>query len=304
MRIAVAVVVNLWLVNIANAARPLPEKAKLDAAKLVARDRYFNELKKGDADELKTFLDAADATTDDDARQAALYLVIADAAAESGNLRLAFEALDRLGQHFDYNVPAGKIKLLEAAIKTAKGTETRLALVNRLLEVVEEAADEGRFETAEQAAKLAESIAVKLRDAKLRKELAAKRAKVETRRREDAAEAGALAKAQAVLKTDPNDSEANRVVGVHLATIDHWNEALEHLARADDEELRAAATADATRPDAPDKQLALADDWWQLADGLENVKQRAALPALRDLLVFASGTGSEGPAAGAGEPTY
>ncbi|HQU44854.1 MAG TPA: SUMF1/EgtB/PvdO family nonheme iron enzyme [Pirellulales bacterium] len=279
MRIALVLISAVLSVSPAWAKKPLPDKTKLDAAKIAARDRYYNELKAAHVPALKTFLDAADAISDDDARQAGLLLVIADAAMEGGHVKLALEAQDRLGRHFDYDALAGKVKVIEAAGKTAKSTDARTTLVNRVMELIDQAADAERFDIVEQAAKAGEAIAVKLRDVKLRKELTAKRTKAEARRREDKTQAADLAKAEAILKSDPADGEANRIVGVRLAAGDKWNEALAHLAKADDAELRAAAAADAERPADPEKEVAVADAWWQLADSFENDKHRATFRA-------------------------
>ena len=279
MRIALVLAAWILLVDLAWAKKPLPEKSKLDAAKIAARDRYYNELKAAHAPALTTFLDAADAVGDDDARQAALLLVICDAATEGGHVKLALEAQDRLGRHFEYDALAGKVKVIEAAGKLAKNTDTRTSLVNRVVELIDEAADAERFDVVEQAAKAGEAIAVKLRDARLRKELAARRTKAEARRKEDKAGAADLAKAEAILKTDPDDGEANRIVGVQLAVAERWSDAIASLVKADDAEFRAAAAGDAERPVDAQKQLAVADAWWQLADSVENDKQRAAFRA-------------------------
>lgn len=279
MRIAFAAFLSLCLVDAVRAAKPMPEKSKLDAAKVVARDRYFKQLKKADAAELKTFLDAADATNDDDARQAAIYLVVADAAVESGSVSVALEAIDRLAHSFDYDVLAGKLRLLESAAKSSKNVAARAKLVNRVLELMEEAMDARRFEVAEEAAKVGETIAARMRDARLRRELSGKRTRIEARRRENRAEGDLLAKAEALLKQDPKDPEANRVVGIKLAADSQWKQALPHLLLADDDDIRAAAKGENDRPEDPPRQLALADAWWQVADGLENDQQRAALRA-------------------------
>ncbi|HVA49067.1 MAG TPA: SUMF1/EgtB/PvdO family nonheme iron enzyme [Pirellulales bacterium] len=279
MRIALVLISAVLIVSPAWAKKPLPEKTKLDAAKIAARDRYYSELKAAHVPALKTFLDAADAIRDDDVRQAGLLLVIAEAATEGGHVKLALEAQDRLGRHFDYDALAGKVKVIEAASKTAKNTDARTTLVNRVLELIDQAVDAERFDIVEQAAKAGEAIAVKLRDAKLRKELTAKRTKAEARRRENKAQTADLAKAEAILKSDPADGEAHRIVGVQLACGDKWSEALVHLAQADDPELRAAAAADAERPGGPEKEVAIADAWWQLADSFENEKHRAAFRA-------------------------
>lgn len=278
MRISVVAMLALVLnASAAWAKKPLPDKPKLEAAKIAARDRYFKELKNANSAALKSFLDAADATADDDARQAALYFIVADAAIESGNLRLALDAQDRLGNQFEYDAPAGKLKSLEAASKTVKTSDARTGLVNRLMELMDEAVDGQRLDVAGQAAKLAESVAVKLRDARLRKELAAKRTVLEGRRREARAEATELELAKALLEGDPNNREANRVVGLYLTTGEKWSEAVTHLAKADDADLRAAAEAEVKRPDDAKEQLALADLWWVLADSFETEKQRVAL---------------------------
>lgn len=283
MRIVFAALLVLYVGETALAGKPMPEKSKLDAARIVTRDRYFKQLKKGDAADLKTFLDAADATNDDDARQVAIYLVVADAAVESGNINLSLEALDRLGKSFDYDVPAGKLRLLEAAGKNAKSVAARAKLVNRVIELIDEAMNARRFDVAEEAAKVGETIATKMRDARLRKELAGKRTKIEAHRRENRAEAELLAKAEALLKQDPHDPEANRVMGMNLAALDQWSEALPHLVLADDDDIRSAAKSETDGPAEPPRQLALADTWWQVADSLENDRQRAAL---RERAVF------------------
>jgi hypothetical protein len=278
MRIyAFIVALVVYTSGTAWAKKPLPSKPKLEAAKIVARDRYFTDLKQAGETKLKTFLDAGDATSDDDARQAALYFVVADAAVQSGQWSLAFDAVERLARNFDYDLLAGKIKLLESAAKSARSAEARVSLVNRLLELVDEAMTAERFDIAEQASKLGELAAVKLRDPKLRKELAAKKAQVEVRRRRRRAEADALSKAEALLKNDRNDPEANRIVGVHLATSDQWPEALGHFRRADDRALIQAAEADAGEPDEPAKQVVVADAWWELADSFDGEAQRSAL---------------------------
>jgi hypothetical protein len=68
-------------------------------------------------------------------------------------------------------------------------------------------------------------------------------------------------------------------VGLRLVAEDQWTKALAHFLLADDDDLRAAAKVEDARPDGAAQQLALADAWWQIADGVENEKQRAALRA-------------------------
>lgn len=117
-----------------------------------------------------------------------------------------------------------------------------------------------------------------LRDTDLRPELAAKSRPVDAAKKKADAAERQLADAQATLKRAPDDRDANEIVGRRLVLRNEWQRALPHLAKAADDELRAAATNDLQNPAEPARQIRVADKWWDVADGTDG-RERSALRA-------------------------
>jgi hypothetical protein len=257
------------------AGKRLPDDVKIEAAKKLARETYRGELGKADEAALTAMLDAADATTDDDAGQAALYLLAAQAAEQGERWRMAFDAIDRLGERFDYDALQAKCEVLRGAVKTARTNETRVIVANRAVELFDEALRAERLDVGGDALALAQSAAVKLRDAALRKELADKKKNLDKLKRDSEAEERRLDAAREKLKREPNDPQANEVVGRHMAIRGAWTWAPARLAKADDDDLRRAAVADAMAQKDPTQQMLAADSWWDVADGADG-RERSA----------------------------
>lgn len=259
-----------------SAEKPLPGADAIASGKRLVLDTFRKEI---DGDDKKaaarTLLIAASRSGGDDVGQAALYMVAIDLAAKSGDLQLAFEAVDDMAMQFEIDAPQVKVKYLDAAVKDARSAEARTAVVDSALELIDEAALADAFDVADSALKAAQSMAAKLRDADLRKDLAAKRRALDARRKDYAAFEKKLSEAKAKLAKSPDDRRANQIVGQHLA-FDRleWQEALKHFSRAEDDALRRAATADLGRPADPREQMLLADSWWNLAESVDDHKTR------------------------------
>ncbi len=72
--------------------------------------------------------------------------------------------------------------------------------------------------------------------------------------------------AQGKLKKNPNDASAAGVLGRYYCFVKRdWEAGLPLLARSDDLVLKGPAQSDLNNPREPDRQLALADQWWDLA---------------------------------------
>lgn len=263
-----------------GAQKPMPEKKALDAAKRVVAERFADDIRRRRVPEvIKIMLDVA-ADTDDDARQAATYLAAIDLAADVGNLSLAFRAVDEMEYSFELDAPRMKANCIETTFKNVRTADIRAAAVRQSLTLMSEALAVGRFDVFEQVAKAAQAAANRVRDPALRREFAAKRRELDQTRKTYESLGKALADAQTKLAVQPDDGAANELVGKHLAVEQSdWPQALAHLAKAADAELRAAALADAKEPDEPSDQVAIADAWWNIADGLDADHERAAFRA-------------------------
>ena len=241
-----------------TAAEPLPDKTALEGAQRLARDTYRDDLTSEAGS--KKILQTADGLTSA-TDQAAAYLVVAQQAAASGWLSVGFAAIDRLARRFDYDAPAAKASMLEAAAKHAKTAEDRVSIINRCLELLDAAVADERFDVAEGAAKIASGVVTKIKDADWRKKLADKRK--------------SLNAARDALKRDERNPQANETVGKRLAVRGNWAGAVLRLGRSDDEGLRTAAQADSKAQKDSKLQLAAADAWWNVAEGAEAKEQRA-----------------------------
>ncbi len=250
------------------AAQPMPERAAVAAAQRVVLDTYRKEIGGGDKlAAVRTLLIAAGGSTDDNVGQAALFMAAADVAADAGELRLAFQAVDEMAAHFEINAPDVKVKYIEAAVKDARTADARTVLIQCALELIDEAVQAGRFEAADAATKVAQSTAAKLRDAELRKDVAAAKRALDARRKSRDVAEKAIADAYTKLKTAPDDPRANTILGKHLAFEQNdWSAAMSYLLKSDESALRAAAREDAGRPTEAAMQILVADAWWSLAE--------------------------------------
>ena len=278
----IAVVVACPAVCFAG-AKPMPPAAALESAKRLIIDTFSKELSAADkVPAIKAMLEAAQSTTGDDPAQAALYLSAAEVAARSGETKLAFEAIDSLGRAFECDALALKDSLLEAAAaefrkeRGARTSEVRTSIANRGLELADSAAAAGRFDVAESALKTAGAAASKLRDAELRKELAAKRKELDKAKRLREHEQAAYDDAVKTLETKPDDPAANEAVGKHLAFDRRdWAQGLKYLAKSGDGDLQNAARADLTGADSSGRTSALGDLWWSLGEDAESPRDRS-----------------------------
>lgn len=253
---------------------PLPTGDAIAGARQLVEETYGKELAGDDkAAGVKTLLTAA-RSSGDLLAQAALLQAAADVAAKAGQLRLAFEALDELGQRFDFDPMRAKVEMLESAAKSARSTDQRVVLVSRALELIDEAAAVARFDDADHAVKVGQSIVGRLKDIDLRNEVAARRKDLQKRRKAHEAQEKELADARGALADNADDAAANETLGKYLCLHgDDWPAGLKHLAMAATARLRTAAEADRRGADGAVEQIAVGDLWWQLAEAARSAQE-------------------------------
>ncbi len=214
-------------------------------------------------------------------------LIKADAVAE------ALAAVDEMARTFDIRPLGIKAYYLDGWLKAAgrASEDTSKAVTQTAMALAEESAAADDYATAGRFVKIATAAARKTRDLATIRQINLRRRDFETMETKYAATKEALD----VLATDPNNAEANLTAGRWYCFVkDNWKKGLPYLARSSDAPLAVLAKQDLAVPKTAKAQVALADDWWDLAekqgeDAKSQLQSRAekwyreALPKLASL---------------------
>lgn len=200
--------------------------------------------------------------TDDD--PAAAYVMLSEAAefaAEAGQLGLAWEVLQFLGDRFDVTPLPLMERAAKAAKPFAKSAEEITALGGMYALLLDAAIQVDDFETAGKAAQEANTVTRKI--PVLKEQLAAC-----GRRSNQLREAFELAKpARDALKNNPDDGAANLTWGRYVCFFKRdWTTGLPFLAKSSDAALAAVARTDLAQPSDADALGKMGDEWWAIAD--------------------------------------
>jgi serine/threonine protein kinase len=264
---------------------PVPEGAVLEQATQTAGALFHMEIEKAKTADEKTALaqrlltQALDGTVDAAGRYV-LTRMAASLAVAARDAETAFQCVDQLDAAFDVDPFAMKTAILAGWAKDAQTPPARKQLIEQMLVVGDEAMDVGNADAAKELGRLATAKASGLRDKDLTQRL--------KEYRERLAKAGRnleeLREAQASLAKDPQDPQANLVVGQYFCfTKGDWQKGLPLLAVGSDERLKGLAEREISvlshppsatgMPAAPSNPqspipnpLELADGWWAVAD--------------------------------------
>jgi hypothetical protein len=287
----------------AGDTQPVPSLDARDEARKLVREIYATDFDAAlrqparRAPLAQTLLGVAAETNDDAAARFALLNEARLLAIEAGDLALTMQILDALEAAFEipdsvkHQVRVQALRDSERAI--APGPPSKSA-AQQAVALCEGAVAVDDFDVARQALDSAARLARKARDVVLARQVTARLASL--RRQEE--EYRAAKKALEALVRDPNDAEANLLVGRYRCfTKADWDDGLVLLALGNDEDLRALAEAELAAPIEADQQVAIADGWWEWAENLpktdESLRDRirdharewyeAALPDLTGL---------------------
>jgi len=252
-----------------------------DAAKTLAQKQALAE----------KLLQKANESTDDTNRYV-LLKIARDVAAQAGDVKLAFKAINEMAGRYDVDSYKLKGAALSQAAKSATLQKHRSAIAKHALELIDEAVEKDDFVAAKYLGKLALGAARKGRDGQLIKRVVARNKEVE----EVAKAYSDIEDALATLKSSPVDPEVNLAVGkYHCFIKGNWDRGLPMLALGSDEELNKLAVKELGDVSAADEQVALADSWWDLASSNDGTAKqqlggrashwyRKALPGLGGLV--------------------
>jgi hypothetical protein len=264
---------------------PIPSDAEIKLAEKEIREVYKDEYKITDPAKRKVFAEKLLTNGRESTNNAQKYVLLRDATntlADMLELDGAYNATKVMKDTFEgFNALEACDKYLAAAQKKTKTKEDAGKVAEAYLQLTDAAVDEKNYKMALSSAKSAETIGKKSGDASLVEKAGDLIKAIPDIEREYSG----VKKAEDTLKLNPNDPEANTIVGKYLAFVDNdWDAGLKHLSRgmngvskiADQEMiLRSAGTDD------PDATCRVADLWYEQSNKSSNTldKKRFATHA-------------------------
>ena len=274
---------------------PIPDKEARDAAAALVEEAFGDQCKAARSLDNKLamvdkLIKAADGEKDP-AQRFALLNRARLLAAGAGDLGEARRAADEMVNSFRIDGEKADVAVLRAVAKTATGEQNQ-PVAEFGANLMEDAILADKFDLAEQLQAIALRAARKCGDTALVKRLQ-RRGKDLQRICEDFA---ATANAQAALEKDRDDAAASLTVGkFYCFSKGDWEKGLPLLARGADAALKSVAEKEQANPNTADERLALADQWWQLADdqkgGVKEAMQLRAQKWYREAVSYLSGLG-------------
>ncbi len=186
-----------------------------------------------------------------------------DLAAGAKDTATALRAVAELAKEFAVDARPLRAAALLQAGEPAGPRAARRAFVETALAEVAEALAADDYDTAQRLAALAATVAFKDGPRSLRARTRARVDAIEEQRKEFERVRPALV----VLRKQPDDPAANQALGrFRCAVQGHWAQGLPLLARSSDPAWQALARMELAKPSDADRQIALADGLWQLAE--------------------------------------
>jgi len=248
---------------------PVPDQADRDAVRAKAATLF-------DVDQADTAAERAQMAqtllttakeTNDPVERFALLNMARELAANAAEIGLAFDAMDLLEGHFDFDAAPVRMATLGAAVKAPVPAKQKRDVVAAGIDMIDRLMVEDEYDTA---GKLALPLLKLAREANYRELTNA----LVSRRKRAAELYTAFQKAEAalaVLEKEPENGEANLTVGkFYLIAKRDWSRALPFLAKGSDEQLAAAARAEMRKPLTTEQEHQLANAWWNIATNESN----------------------------------
>jgi hypothetical protein len=183
-------------------------------------------------------------------------------AARAGDIALAMAAIGALARTFDVDAADLKVDTLETAGRAATSPAQVKAVAEAYLPLIDAAMAAEDYDAAKGLTAKALPLARRAQEAALVEKLQGLDKEIAALRAEQAR----LKPMMETLKDNPNDPDANLAAGSYFCfTRDQWERGLPHLARCTDPELSEAATAEISKPEAPEDQVKLARSWREAA---------------------------------------
>jgi hypothetical protein len=213
----------------------------------------------------RKLLRKAKGTDDDPIHRFVLLREARDIATEVGAIGTAMEAIDGIARWHEVDALQMKTDALAKIVKVPRPTESMATHALTIVALLDDAIAVDQYELAKRLAPLILLVAQKSTNNEFVK-IATNRAKeiepLEIAHNE-------MKAASEILEANPNDPEANLIVGRFLCLAKgDWENGIAKLALSSDETLKSLASMEQeTLPDS----LALADGWWKYSESIEGV---------------------------------
>ncbi len=180
----------------------------------------------------------------------------------SRNATLALKAIESCGTRFDVDGLEIAGEAISAILSSARTDEQRRDAIDSAVQLAQRASAHKRFEIAAGLTDRASELARRTRDPSRIKSADAARTVARTMR----ARWKRLDAAMTMLESDPDEPNANYVVGLQCFQEQRWNDGVRHLARAANHAAVASVAAgDLRGAVGPASFIALAEDWKRVA---------------------------------------
>ncbi len=257
--------------SLAGEARlPLPTQESRDEAMARLEQTYGAELRQRDRQALlrlaKNLLAHVEAEDNSEAMRYVLLQRTAELASRSGDAETALKAVKTIGRRYDAPTLRMRMETLEELEKSADSPAAYVTVAIRYMKLAHDALRADDFEVAQDAATKVHFASRKSKNDDLAEASSELRKLVHETRKAYRKIQDALA----TLRDDPDDPEANGLVGhYHCLFKNCWEKGLPYLAKGDDEKLAPVATVDANRPELPEAFVVVADAYFDLAQAEE-----------------------------------
>tara|TARA_R110002049_G_scaffold309101_2_gene516892 strand:- start:16776 stop:18707 length:1932 start_codon:yes stop_codon:yes gene_type:complete len=263
---------------------PIPSQSEIDTASEVVKEVYSTQLAEAKSalkkNELARQMAVVAADTDELASRFVLLRSAKNIAISTGDVVHAMEFVNTLIHNFDVDAFSMRTDCLIRVSQLLTSPEQNRAYGEATLSVVDEMVDHDLYAGSDKLLRLAHSAALKSRDIELIKAIVAKKGLV----KRYLSEYESIRSSFQALETNPGDSVAAGKVGQFYCFVRGlWGRGIPLLAASDLESLREIASLELANPSAAAQRVALADQWWELAETYadpsvaDTVRQHACL---------------------------
>ena len=163
-----------------------------------------------------------------------LFDTARELAVGANDAAVAFDAIDKMAEHFDVDAFAMKEEALTAFAKSAHAPSAHQAIAEKALDVTQKAIDENNFDAAKELGKLALAEANKSRDKSVIQQVRSTGKNLQSAEKAFAE----VEEAFNTLKGKPEDPDANAIVGKYTCFVKgNWDMGLPMLAKGSDTAL-------------------------------------------------------------------
>lgn len=277
MRSIAATLILFFLADAATAVEsprfPVPAEGAQKKAAAQIQEIYKPDYERAKSSSQKLelaqqMLKEAAETNDDAVAKFVLLRVARDIAVLQGDLAIAFQAVDRIGDAYEVDAMSMKIDAATTAVKSFKSPAYYQRSLGQVLPLVDTLVESEQYDTAKRVVELALSIARGCSDGGMLKMVTTKATEID----EIISQYKTVEEYAAILKEKATDPKANLELGKFRCFVrGDWERGIPMLALGNDETLKKLA-----KTELQDKvdYVTAGDAWWEYAESLSPMAKK------------------------------